>query len=153
MNKIPLMLSFVAAVVIAACCCSSIGGLLGGVEFTTGDFSDVPSYPGASQTTDTVPGIEGAMTVFKLIPGTSDWKHYTTTDSDDDILDWYEDTLGNYGWVTSDEYDSSQSENTLAFVKESGDQAIMLFVMIMPDPDDSDVNHIILGRIEIETEE
>ncbi|MBN1812939.1 MAG: hypothetical protein JXA14_13980 [Anaerolineae bacterium] len=157
--KIPLALSVIAIALIAACCCSGLGGLgglLGGVEFTTGEFADVPSYPNSTQTTDSVSGLEGMMAVFKFIPGEAEWKHYTTTDSEDDVLAWYADELPSQGWQEASSEDMETSyENSAFYAKSVGDTEVMLFVLVLPDVDDSGHNHIIIGRIEldIETEE
>ncbi len=149
--KIPLALSVIVIALIAACCCSGLGGLLGGVEFTTGDFADVPSYPGSTQTTDSVSGMEAMMAVFNLIPGEAKWKHYTTTDSEDDILDWYAEELPSQGWEEASSEDMEISyENGAFYAKTVGDTDVMLFFLVLPDPDDSDLNHILVGRIELD---
>jgi hypothetical protein len=151
--KIPLLLSIVAGALVAACCCSGLGGLLGDVEFTTGDFADVPGYPGSTQTTDSVAGMEGMMAVFRFIPGEAEWKHYTTADSDDDILDWYADELPSRGWEKASSEDVEVSyQNSGFYTKTVGDTDLMLFILILPDPDDSDLNHILVGRIELDIE-
>jgi hypothetical protein len=157
--KIPLVLSVIVIALIAACCCSGLGGLsglLGGVEFTTGDFADVPSYPNSTQTTDSVSGLEGMMAVLQFIPGEAEWKHYTTTDSEDDVLDWYAGELPSLGWQEASSEDMEVSYESSAFyAKTVGDTEVMLFVLALPDVDDSGHNHIVIGRVEldIETEE
>ncbi len=154
--KIPLALSVVVTALIAACCCSGLGGLgglLGGVEFTTGDFADVPSYPGSTQTTDSVSGMEGIMAVFKLIPGDAEWKHYTTTDSADDVLGWYADELPSLGWEEASSEDMQTSyENSAFYAKTVGDTEVMLFILALPDVDNTGYNHIVVGRIELAAE-
>jgi hypothetical protein len=127
--------------------------LLGGVEFTTGDFADVPAYPDSTQTTESISEIEAMMGFFNLIPGDATWKHYTTSDSESDVLDWYENVLPTYGWEesSSEEYSgTSSSENTLVYAKEADDATVMLFIIALPDIGDTGDNHIIIGRIEIE---
>jgi hypothetical protein len=151
--KIPLALSVIVIALIAACCCSGLGGLLGNIEFTAGDFADVPSYPGSAQTTDSVSGsgMEAVMTIFNLIPGEAEWKHYTTTDSEDDVLDWYAEELPSQGWEEASSEDMEiSSENSLFYEKTVGDTGVMLLVLVLPDPDDSDLNHILVGRIELD---
>ena len=153
--SIKISLALVAFATIVACCCSGIGGLLGGIEFTTGDFADVPAYPGSTQTTESISEIEAMLGFFNLIPGDATWKHYTTTDSESDVLDWYEKKLPTHGWEegSAEEYGgTSSSENTLIYGKEAGDDTVMLIIMSLDIGDDGD-NHIIIGRIEIETEE
>lgn len=152
--SVKISLALVAFVTIAACCCSGLGGLLGGVEFTTGDFADVPSYPGSSQTTDSVAGVETALSFFNLI-GESEWKHYKTPDSESDILDWYEKVMPTHGWeeASAEDFGSTGAENTLAYEKEEGDSTVILIIMALSDVDDTGDSHIIIGRIEIENEE
>lgn len=153
--KIPLVLSVIVIALIAACCCSGLGGLgglLGEIEFSTGDFVDVPAYPDSTQTTDSVSGLEGLMSVFKFIPGEAEWKHYTTTDSADDVLDWYSDELPSEGWQEATDEDMETSyENSAFYAKSVGDTEVMLFILVLP----GDPNDIVVGRIEldIETEE
>jgi hypothetical protein len=149
-----ISLALVAFATIAACCCSGLGGLLGGVEFTTGDFADVPSYPGSTQTTDNISGVETMLGIFNLI-GESEWKHYKTPDPDSDILDWYEKVLPTHGWeeASAEDFGSTSSENTLVYTKEAGDATVMLLIMVLPDTDDTGDHHIVIGRIELETEE
>lgn len=150
--SVKISLALVAFATIAACCCSALGGLLGGVEFTTGDFADVPSYPDSSQTTETISEIETVLGVFNLI-GEAEWKHYQTPDSESDILAWYEKVLPTHGWEEAEAEDigGTSGENTLTYVKEEGNSSVMLLVMAFSD--DADDNHIIIGRIEIENEE
>jgi hypothetical protein len=151
--KAPLVLSGITIALVAACCCSGLGGLgglLGGVEFTTGDFADVPSYPGSAQTTDSVAGMEGMMAVFNLIPGDAEWKHYTTTDSESDVLNWYADKLPSFGWEEASSEDMGTSyENSAFYAKSVGDTGVMLVVLALSDVDNSGYNHIIIGRIEM----
>ena len=150
--SVKISLALVAFATIAACCCSALGGLLGGVEFTTGDFADVPPYPGSSQTTDSIAGVETMLGVFNLI-GESEWKHYKTPDSESDILDWYEEVLPTRGWeeASAEDVGSTSAENTLVYAKEDGDSAVMLLIMAISD--DAGDNHIIIGRIQMENEE
>ena len=150
--SVKISLALVAFATIAACCCSAIGGLLGGVEFTTGDFADVPPYPDSSQTADSVPEIETALSVFNLI-GEAEWKHYETPDSESDILAWYEKVLPTHGWeeAEAEDFGSTSGENTLVYAKGEGDSAVMLLIMAFSD--DAGDNHIIIGRIKIETKE
>ena len=153
--KVPLALSVIAIALIAACCCSGLGGLgglLGGVEFTTGDFVDVPAYPGSTQTTDSVEGVDTALSFLNFIPGEKEWKHYTTTDSESDVLDWYADVLPSEGWEEASAEDMETSyENSAFYAKTDGSDEVMLFIMVFPDAE----NHIIIGRINlaVETEE
>jgi hypothetical protein len=150
--SVKISLALVAFATIAACCCSALGGLLGGVEFTTGNFADVPPYPGSSQTTETIPEVETVLGVFNLI-GTAEWKHYETPDSESDILDWYEKVLPTHGWeeANAEDVGGTSGENTLVYAKEEGDSSAMLLIMAFSD--DAGDNHIIIGRIEIENEE
>jgi hypothetical protein len=154
--KVPLALSVMTAALIVACCCAGLGdlgGLLGGVEFTTGDFADVPGYPGSTQTTDSIPGMEGMMAAFSLVPGEAEWKHYTTTDSQDAVLGWYADELPSDGWeqASSEDMDISY-EGGAFYAKTAGSTDVMLFILVLPDTDDSDLNHIIIGRVELNVE-
>jgi hypothetical protein len=152
--SVKISLALVAFVTIAACCCSGLGGLLGGVEFTTGDFADVPPYPGSTQTTDTVSGVETMLGLSNLL-GESEWKHYETPDSESDILDWYEKVLPTHGWeeAEAEDFGSTSSENSLVYAKGEGDSTVMLLIMALPDVDDTGDNHIIIGRIALEIEE
>jgi hypothetical protein len=146
--KTPLVLSAITIALIAACCCSGLGGLsglLGGVEFTTGDLADVPAYPGSSQTTDSIEGVDEALGFFNVIPGEKEWKHYTTTDSESDVLDWYADVLPDEGWVESSEDVGDSGENGATYTKVEGSNSVMLFVMVVPDTE----THIVIGRITI----
>ena len=150
--KISLALSVVVIALIAACCCSGLGGLgglLGGVEFTTGDFVDVPAYPGSAQTTDSVEGVDTALGFLNFIPGEKEWKHYTTNDSESDVLDWYTDVLPSEGWEEASAEDMETSyENSAFYSKMDGSDEVMLFVMVFPDTE----NHIIIGRIKLDVE-
>ncbi len=152
--SVKISLALVAFVTIAACCCSGLGGLLGGAEFTTGDFADVPAYPGSTQTTDTISGVETMLGVFNLI-GESEWKHYKTPDSESDILDWYEKVLPTHGWeeASAEDMGTTSYENSAVYAKEVGSDSVMLFVMVLPDVDDTGDNHIVIGRIALETED
>lgn len=152
--SVKISLALVAFVTIAACCCSGLGGLLGGVEFTTGDFADVPPYPGSTQTTESISELEAMMSFFNLIPGDATWKHYTTADSDSDVLAWYENVLPTHGWEEASSEDlGTSSENTLVYEKGTGDSTVMLIIMALPDVGDTGDNHIIIGRIEMANEE
>jgi hypothetical protein len=147
--KIPLALSAIVIALIAACCCSGLGGLLGGVEFTTGDFGDVPAYPGSVQTIDSVEGVDTALGFLNFIPGDKEWKHYTTNDSESDVLDWYADVLPSEGWEESSAEDVETSyENSAFYAKTDGSDEVMLFIMVFPDAE----NHIIIGRINLAVE-
>ena len=148
--KISLALSAVIIALIAACCCGGLGGLLGGIEFTAGDFADVPSYPGSTQSTDSVEGVDTVLSFLNLIPGEKEWKHYITTDSESDVLDWYADVLPSEGWEESSTEDvETEYENSASYTKMDGSDSLMLFVMVLPD----DENHIIIGRIKIVVED
>jgi hypothetical protein len=147
-----ISLALAAFVTVAICCCSGLGGLLGGVEFTTGDFADVPGYPNSTQTTDPVSGLEGMMAVFRFMPGEAEWKHYKTTDSESDVLDWYENVLLTYGWDVSSEDTGTSYENSAFYAKMVGDTEVMLVVLVLPDTDNTGYNHIVIGRIEMPIE-
>jgi hypothetical protein len=147
--KIPLAL-LTLAVIFGTCCCGALSGLAG-VEFTAGDFGDAPPYPGSSQTTESNDAL-GLMTMaFNLIPGTTEWKHYTTGDSEDDVLDWYSDNMPRQGWeeISSDDMEiQTQSENAVFFAKSN----MMLVVFAVADIDDTGDTHIVVGRILVEEE-
>jgi hypothetical protein len=150
--KIPLALSVIVIALFAACCCSGLGGLgglLGGVEFTTGDFVDVPAYPGSAQTTDSVEGVDTVLGFLNFIPGDKEWKHYTTNDSESDVLDWYADALPSEGWEESSPEDVEvEYENSAFYTKTDGSDDVMLFIMVFPDTE----NHIIIGRVQLDIE-
>jgi hypothetical protein len=147
--KVPLAL-LALAIVFGTCCCGALGGLVG-VEFTTGDFADVPPYPGSTQTTESNDTL-GLMTMaFSLIPGEAEWKHYTTDDSESDVLDWYADNMPDQGWEEISPEDmevQTQSENAIFFAKSN----VMLVVFAVSGIDDTGDTHIIVGRIVIEEE-
>lgn len=147
--KIPLAL-LVLATIFGTCCCGALSGLTG-VKFTDGDFGDVPPYPGSSQTTESNDAL-GLMTMaFNLIPGDAEWKHYTTGDSEDDVLDWYLDNMPRQGWeeISSEDMEvQTQSENAVFFAKSD----TMLVIFAVAGIDDTGDTHIIVGRIEIEEE-
>ena len=147
--KIPLAL-LALVIIFGTCCCGALGGLAG-VEFTDGDFGDVPPYPGSSQTTESNDAL-GLMTMaFSFIPGDKEWKHYTTSDSEDDVLDWYSVNMPRQGWeeISSEDMEvQTQSENAVFFAKNN----TILVVFAVAGIDDTGDTHIIIGRIEIEEE-
>lgn len=144
--RVGLVLSLLAAALVACCCCLNVLG--GNVEFTTGDFSDVPVYPGASQTTETNSMIGTVTGIFALLARDAEWKHYTTSDPEADVLEWYSDTLPNYGWTdASGQYGTSSSEGSLAFVSE--DDPSLLLVIFAGPLSDGGVTDIIIGRMHI----
>jgi hypothetical protein len=147
--RIPLAL-LALVTIFGACCCGLIGNLIGGVEFTAGDFSDVPPYPNATQTTESSDAINAMTMVFKLIPGEAEWKHYTTGDSEDDVLEWYKEQLPRHGWdeASSEDIGQVQTEGGAFFVKDN----TMLVIFAAPNLDDTGDTHILIGRIVMEEE-
>lgn len=137
--KVPLA---VAVLVLALSCCCCLGTLFGEPEFTTGNFSDVPSYPDALQTTDSNALYDSLLAPFEVF-GEVEWKHYTTIDSEHEVLVWYEETLPEYGWSL---HESTQT-NGLTFMKVD-DDLVMLAVLATDSLDlDSNDTHILVGRI------
>ena len=153
--KLALILG-VLAPTLTACCCpfGSFGSLLGGgAEFTTGDFADVPAYPGSAQTTESDPVLGIMVTALSFIAEESEWKHYTTTDSDYDVLSWYADELPGYGWITASSEDLGvETEGGLVF-ENTSELDVLLFVFATPDVEGDDETHILLGRIRVSDEE
>jgi hypothetical protein len=147
--KVPLAL-LALAIVFGTCCCGALGGLVG-VEYTAGDFADVPPYPGSTGTTESSDALNLMTMAFSLIPGDAEWKHYTTDDSESDVLDWYAEKLPHQGWeeISSEDMQvQTQSENAVFFVKND----VMLVIFAVPDIDDTGDTHVLIGRIEMEEE-
>ncbi len=150
--KLPLSVGTLV-MTFAVCCCSSLGALTGQTEFTTGDFADVPAYPGATQSTESDQALSTMTKVFALVAEETEWKHYVTRGSPDDVVDWYEDTLPDYGWVTaSAETGGVQTENALFFAKED-DPNVMLVIFAVPNSQDSNKTDIVIGRVRISSED
>jgi hypothetical protein len=143
----------VLAVTLTACCCP-LGTIFGETKFTTGDFDDVPAYPGSTQTTESNPAVSAMTTIFSLIAEEVEWKQYTTTDSETDVLTWYEGTLPSYGWIVASEEDLGdiEMEGGLVFVK-ADDPEVMLAVFTMPDVEGGGEMYILIGRIRISVDE
>ncbi|MBW1811856.1 MAG: hypothetical protein JRI70_04700 [Deltaproteobacteria bacterium] len=153
--KFTLILGALAITLTACCCpCGSLVPLLGSeAEFTTGDFADVPAYPGSTQTTESDPILGVMVTALSFIAEESEWKHYTTTDSDSDVLNWYGDELPGYGWsAASGENLDVKKEGGLIFEKEE-DPEVHLFILAASDIDGGDETHILIGRIRISSDE
>lgn len=151
--KLPLTLSVLVAT-LASCCCP-LGDLLGETEFTTGDFADVPAYPGSVQITESDTAVSAMTRVFSLIAEEAEWKHYTTSDSASDVLDWYESNLPEHGWAAVSDEDLGteyESENGLFFVK-ANDPQVMVIVLAVPDFEGGSEVHIIIGRILVSSDE
>ncbi len=149
--KLPLVIGALV-ITLAACCCSSLGGLLGETEFTAGDFADVPVYPGATQSTESDRVLSTMTQVLALVAQEAEWKHYITTASADDVMDWYEDTLSDYGWVTASlEGANVQAQNTLIYARED-DPNVMLAIFVVPNSEDSSKVDILIGRLRISSE-
>ena len=128
---------------IAACCCCSFLGLGGDAAFTAGEFADAPPYTGATQTTETNAAINVVVGMLSILPGEAEWKHYTTSDSELDVLSWYQDNMPDYGWEVSTE----NSGDGLYFNHED-DASLMLVILTMPDLDDSGKLHILMGMLD-----
>jgi hypothetical protein len=147
--QVSLVLSVVLAIM-ASCCCP-LAGLLGGAEFTAGDFSDVPAYPGSTQSTESNAAIGAMVGVFSMMGGEAEWKHYITTDSENDVLDWYEGELPGYGWTMASEDELEGVENGLLFWKDD-DPSVMLAILALSAMDESGDTDIVVGRIDIAEE-
>lgn len=148
--KLPLIVG-TWIITLAACCCSSMGGLTGQTEFTTGDFGDVPAYPGASQSTEADQALSMMTKVFALVAQEAEWKHYVTTDSPDDAMSWYRDVLSDYGWETAS-MEGVQTQNALIFAKED-DPNVILAVFAVPNSQDSNKTDIVIGRMRVSSED
>ena len=148
--KVPL--AFLAFSLPIACLGGALGGAIGGVKFTTDDFADVPAYPDATQTTESNTTLNTMTMFFKFIPGTGEWKHYVTSDSESDVLDWYAEELPEQGWGEVTEEDmpeiQTQSENGVFYFKDD----TMLVIFAASGIDDGDDTHILIGRIKLEEE-
>lgn len=145
--KYALILGLLAAT-LTGCCCP-LEMLFGETEFTTGDFSDAPAYPGSTQSTETNEAIDLLTGFSSIVSSEAEWKHYTTGDSESDVLDWYKDRLPTYGWEeASAEQVGTQSENTLVFTNED-EPNMMLVVIAVSGIDETDDTHIIIGRLTI----
>jgi hypothetical protein len=131
----------------ASCCCP-LTGLLGGAEFTAGDFPDVPAYPGSTQSTESNAAIGAMVGVFSLMGGEAEWKHYVTADSENDVLDWYADELPGYGWTMASEDELEDVENGLLFWKDD-DPSVMLAVLVLSALDESGNLDIVIGKIDV----
>ena len=150
--KLPLSIGALV-ITLAACCCSSLSGLMGQTEFTTGDFADVPAYPDATQSTESDRVISMMIKVFALAGQEAEWKHYVTTDSPDDVMDWYADALPDYGWVkASMEGTNVQTQNALIYTK-ADDPDVMLVVFVIPNSEESSKADIVIGRMRVSSEE
>lgn len=145
----PLVVLSVVAVLLTGCCCCPISLPFGNAEFTAGDFPNVPIYPGASQTSESNIMINAMVAGFDLLAEESEWKHYVTTDSEEQVLDWYSRTMPDYGWagiaLDSTGTDVGISVGALAFVNMSEPNR-PLYIVTLPDPDTGQT-HIIVGRI------
>jgi hypothetical protein len=148
-----LVLSALAATLTACCCpCGALidGSILGQANFTTGDFVDAPAYPGATQTTETDTAINAMIAAMTLLSEESEWKHYTTGDSPDDVLAWYEAELPTYGWFVGD-FEDAQVEGALFFIKAT-EPNTALYLIALEDFEGGNVTHIILGRVQLPIE-
>jgi hypothetical protein len=128
--------AFVLVLVFPSLACNLCGGLnpsglLGGGNFTTGDFPDVPAYPGATLTT-TVPEEVKAITIpFQFIDKNAEWKCYKTADGQQAVVNWYTQNMGGTGWnkaEMSQQPGGVRTEGALVF--EKGGRILM----IMPIP-------------------
>jgi len=137
----------VLAAALSGCCCP-LDMLISETEFTSGDFADVPAYPGSSQSTESDAAIDAMTTVMNLVADEAEWKHYITSDGERDIADWYEDNLPSHGWLayTGDAVDDADMGSTLLFQKE-GDADVLLVLFVLPDEDGD--SHIIIGRLAV----
>jgi len=138
-----LLILTALAITLTACCCPC-GSLLGRANFTAGDFPDVPAYPGATQTTQTNLAINAATSIVTLAAEDSEWKHYTTSDSDSAVLDWYAGELPQHRWVQADTEDI-KVQGGLLFVKMD-DPSTLLYLFTLADPQGEDKTHIVIGR-------
>jgi hypothetical protein len=143
----------VLAAALTACCCP-LGTIFGETKFTTGDFADVPAYPGSTQTTESNPAASAMTTVFSFIAEEAEWKQYKTSDSETDVLNWYENTLPDYGWVAASGEDLGdvEMEGGLIFVNQN-DPEVMLVVFVAPDLEGGGEISILIGRIRISVDE
>lgn len=145
----PLFVLAVVAVLLTGCCCCPVTLPFGNVEFTTGDFPNVPIYPGASQTTESNILINAMVAGFNVLAEESEWKHYLTADSEEQVLNWYSRTMPDYGWVgialDSTGADVGVSVGALAFANINEPNR-PLYIVTLPDPDIGQT-HIIIGRI------
>jgi len=144
-----LLLMFVSAAVLTGCCCP-LGSLLGTAELTTGDFDDVPAYPDARQTTESDMAVNTLVAIVSLISEEEEWKHYISSDPDSAILDWYTDTLPQYGW-TPTEFEDIDIEGGLFFVK-AAEPDTALYIGIVPDVEGGEDMHIVVGRLKLSVE-
>jgi hypothetical protein len=144
--KMPLVIGALV-ITVAACCCGSLGALTGQTEFTTGDFADVPAYPGSTQTTESDQAINTMTRLFALVAQEAEWKHYVTTDAQSDVVDWYKNALPDYGWTTASNT-SIPTQNGLVYVRED-DSSVMLAIFVLPNSQDSSKTDIIVGRVRV----
>ncbi len=151
--KLPLVLSVLIAA-LSTCCCP-LGGLIGGAEFTTGDFANVPAYPGSTQTTEANAAVSAMTMVFSLVAEEIEWKHYVTTDSESDVLDWYEDVLPDHGWSTTsgEGLGDVETEGGLIFSKEDDPEVLLVIFAITGLEEGSSDTHVVVGRICIADED
>ena len=149
--RLPLVLSVLIAA-LSTCCCP-LGGLIGGAEFTTGDFANVPAYPGSTQTTEANAAVSAMTMVFSFVAEEIEWKHYVTTDSESDVLDWYE--LPDYGWGTASGEDlgNVETEGGLIFSKEDDPEVLLVIFAITGLEEGSSDTHVVVGRIRIADED
>jgi hypothetical protein len=142
-----LLVGSILAATLTGCCCCPCDAVLPQAEFTTGDFPDVPVYPGATLTTETDAVISAAVLATSFVVEEGEWKHYISTDSSGAILDWYAGVLPDYGWLLADIEDVN-IENGLVFasVREPS-MALLLFTL--PDLEGGDRTHLVVGRVRI----
>jgi hypothetical protein len=144
MNHLSIPLAVFVLLATQCCCCCGLGGLLGGPEFTTGDFPNVPQYPGSVQTTESNILFDSMLGAFEVF-GDAEWKHYTTGDSKRRVLSWYEENLPDHGWRISDD----EQSDSLTFLN-TDDPTVMLVVLAAGPLDlttqDTD---ILIGRIDV----
>jgi hypothetical protein len=84
----------------------------------------------------------------------AEWKQYKTSDSETDVLNWYENTLPDYGWVAASGEDLGdvEMEGGLIFVNQN-DPEVMLVVFVAPDLEGGGEISILIGRIRISVDE
>lgn len=148
--KITLVLVLLVAATTTACCCP-LGSLLGEAEFTEGDFTDVPAYPGASQTTESNTAINLMVTPISLVAEDVEWKHYTTDDAEGEILSWYQDRLPNRGWseATAEDLGNVETEGVLIFSKDDEPDTLLVVMAVSGLEEGDSATHILIGRMTV----
>ncbi|HIE37620.1 MAG TPA: hypothetical protein EYP77_00855 [Anaerolineae bacterium] len=148
-----LILTLGAVLLNSGCCCCCSPDALPTEPFTPGDFPDIPPYPGAEQQTGRDPAF-GLVTIpFQLVTDEAEWKHYVTGDPKDEVLDWYAAQMADLGWTAVDVTEVQMpTEDALLFAWPD-DPGVTAVVMLLPDPQEQDRQHILIGRLRLPLEE